>query len=151
MNVIEVNSTEDIDHPPPDDIEHFCHRVLDYLQIHNWELSVLFCDDQYIKKLNHQYLQKPFPTDVLSFPQEESYREGPDQYHAGDIVISVDTLEKNVDLFHVPYQEELARLIIHAILHLYGMDHQEDKHEMKNEMIQLQEQILRHIGRITEN
>ena len=116
----------------------FIKSVLGGLGRKNWELSVLFCDNQYIKSLNAQYRHKDEPTDVLSFPLGETGPGG--RFLAGDIVISLDALEENTRFFKVSADEELRRLLIHGILHLAGYDHATN--EAKEPMLQLQEQIL---------
>jgi len=116
----------------------FIKSVLRKLNLKNWELSVLFCDNRYIKKLNAQYRNKDEPTDVLSFPLGETSPAG--QYLAGDIVISLDALEENSRYFNVTQDEELRRLLIHGILHLSGGDH--DTNNGKEPMLETQEALL---------
>ena len=120
----------------------FIRRVLETLGLKNWEVSVLFCTNKYIKTLNAQYRETDKATDILSFPQGD---EGPGgQYLAGDIVISLDALEENATFFKVSEDEELRRLLIHGILHLYGYDHATNS---KGEpMLKLQEEILAGAG-----
>ncbi|MDR0497599.1 MAG: rRNA maturation RNase YbeY, partial [Treponema sp.] len=68
--------------------DNFAQAVLKNLGRTNWELSVLFCNNSFMKSLNAQYRNKDEPTDVLSFPLGET---GPDgRFMAGDIVISLD-------------------------------------------------------------
>jgi probable rRNA maturation factor len=116
----------------------FIKSVLKKQNLKNWELSVLFCNSRYIKKLNAQYRNKDEATDVLSFPLGET---GPDgQYLAGDIVISLDALRENSRYFNVAEDEELRRLLIHGILHLSGADH--DTNNGKEPMLETQESLL---------
>ena len=112
--------------------------VLETLDLHNWELSVLFCDNSYIKTLNAQYRNKDEPTDVLSFPLGE--REPDGRLLAGDIVISLDALEENTRFFKVSADEELRRLLVHGILHLAGYEHKTN--EADEPMLETQEKIL---------
>jgi len=116
----------------------FIKSVLRKLNLKNWELSVLFCDNRYIKKLNAQYRDKDEPTDVLSFPLGEISPAG--QYLAGDIVISLDALEENSRYFNVTKDEELRRLLIHGILHLSGEDH--NTNNGREPMLVTQEALL---------
>ena len=116
----------------------FVKSVLRKLNLKNWELSVLFCNNLYIKKLNAQYRNKDEPTDVLSFPLGETGPAG--QYLAGDIVISLDALQENSRYFNVTEDEELRRLLIHGILHLSGGDH--DTNNGKEPMLETQEALL---------
>jgi len=115
----------------------FVKKVLEILGKKNWEVSLLFCDNRYIKSLNAQYLGKDEPTDVLSFSLGETV-EG--RYLAGDIAVSLDALEENARFFKVSPDEELRRLLIHGILHLSGEDHATNKKE--EPMLKRQEEIL---------
>ncbi|MCM1321461.1 MAG: rRNA maturation RNase YbeY [Bacteroides sp.] len=140
-------------------IEPFVLNVLALRKIENWDLSVLFCRDPFIAELNKQYRNVDAPTDVLSFEQGDEYidDDGDVRFSAGDIVISLDMLEKNAADFSVPQDEELKRLLIHGILHLSGMDHtavlnDDAAYEAnpacggdrdRDEMLSLQETILR--------
>jgi len=119
----------------------FALKVLEEIKRDNWELSILFCDDKTIKKLNFQYRNKNEPTDILSFNLGETVQDGKKTvYLPGDIVISLDTLRENATFFKTSEDEELRRLIIHGILHLDGMDHKTIKSD--EPMLVLQEDIL---------
>ena len=120
----------------------FLEAVLTQLEHTNWDLSVVFCRDVFIRELNKTYRQIDSPTDVLSFEQGDEY-DGEDEslrFNAGDIVISLDSLRTNAETFNVTMNEELKRLLIHGILHLSGMDHSDN--DPQQEMLQLQEKIL---------
>ena len=116
----------------------FIKKVLDMLGHKNWELSVLFCNNRYIKSLNAQYRNRNEPTDVLSFPLGETIPEG--RCLAGDLVVSLDALRENALFFRVPEEEELRRLLVHGILHLSGEDHATNK--AGEPMLRKQEEIL---------
>ncbi|MDR2070629.1 MAG: rRNA maturation RNase YbeY [Treponema sp.] len=120
----------------------FALTVLDSLGKTNWDLSILLCNDAYIQALNSQYRALDEPTDVLSFSLGETVPDagGLARYLPGDIVISLETLEENARYFHVNKDEELRRLVIHGILHLDGMDHEDN--EPFRPMLQLQEELL---------
>jgi len=90
-------------------------------------LSLLFCGDDFIRTLNRDYRNKDEATDVLSFSMGDSIEEeGNTIFIAGDIVISIPSLARNAEEFNVSRDEELKRLIIHGILHLSGMDHEDN-------------------------
>ena len=120
----------------------FVKKVLEILRRTNWEVSVLFCNNRYIKSLNAQYRNKDEPTDVLSFQLGETVDKC---YLAGDIVISLDAMEENARFFKVSVDEELRRLLLHGILHLSGEDHATNKAE--ESMLKTQEEILALLAR----
>jgi probable rRNA maturation factor len=104
--------------------ENFILKTLNKLGRHNWDISILFCNDMYIKDLNRRYRNKDEATDVLSFHAGETINEDGDERHiAGDIVISLETLAKNSEYFDISEDEELRRLLTHGILHLHGLNH----------------------------
>jgi len=109
------------------------------------ELSVLFVGEQAISDLNQRFLGKEGPTDVLAFPMDEEPAEGgrspdsggtgpgwvpaePDDMPTliGDIVICPEVAHRNAPEHAGTYEDELALLVVHGILHLVGMDHMED-------------------------
>lgn len=80
------------------------------------EVGYLFCDDDKILEVNREYLGHDYYTDIITFDYcEESCING-------DLVISLDTVRSNAELFNKPYEEELYRVIIHGILHLCGIN-----------------------------
>lgn len=146
MNEVEV-SLEGIGNAPwIEGAQRFALAVLERLGKEGWDLSLLLCDEAFIRGLNRQYRDKDEATDVLSFEQGQEYR-GPDgltRYLAGDIVISIDGLKRNAEEFSVSPDEELKRLIVHGILHLAGMDHEDN--DPSRPMLLLQEEILGELG-----
>jgi rRNA maturation RNase YbeY len=80
------------------------------------DVGYLFCDDEHILEVNRQYLGHDYYTDIITF----DYCEG--DVISGDLVISLDTVRTNAELFHKDYDEELHRVIIHGILHLCGIN-----------------------------
>lgn len=80
------------------------------------ELSVLLAGNPRIRELNRAYRGMDKPTDVLSFPMD-------DEHLLGDIVISVDKAREQAERFGVTLEEEMARLMVHGLLHLIGYDH----------------------------
>ncbi len=80
------------------------------------EVGYLFCDDEKILVVNREYLHHDYYTDIITFDYDE------DDIISGDLVISLDTVRSNAELFHKDYDEELHRVIIHGILHLCGIN-----------------------------
>ena len=122
--------------------EHFAGSVLEIMGKDNWDLSLLFCSDDFIQALNRDYRGKDEATDVLSFTMGETVEEdGRPVFIAGDIVISLPALMRNSKEFGVEPDEELHRLIVHGILHLAGLDH-EDNNPLEPMLVE-QETIVR--------
>lgn len=91
------------------------------------EVSVLFCDDAFMRGLNQEYRDKNAATDVLAFeqaPRDASVQAGGGPPRVlGDIVISLETVEHNCNGDRGPMREEVAMLFCHGLLHLLGHDH----------------------------
>ena len=97
------------------------------------ELSVLLTDDAFIRALNKAHRGKNHPTDVLAFPLGEAEGTPSILNHAllGDVVISLDTAERQARGRKHSLLDEVSFLLAHGILHLVGYDHQTDKQEAK--------------------
>ena len=80
------------------------------------EIGYLFVDDEKILEVNREYLGHDYYTDVITFDYDE------DDTVSGDVVISLDTVRSNAQLFEKTYEDELYRVIIHGILHLCGIN-----------------------------
>lgn len=78
------------------------------------EINYIFCDDEYLHKLNVEFLNHDTLTDIISF----DYSVG--KIIQGDIFISVERVEENAIDFKVSFIEELHRVIIHGVLHYCG-------------------------------
>ncbi len=122
------------------------------------EVSLLFVDEATIASLNERFLDKEGPTDVLSFPiEDESDRSGrsPDEGGTGpgsieadtgrlvllgDVVICPAVAARNAVDHGVTFDDEVALLVVHGILHLLGMDHEVD--DEAERMEQREQQLL---------
>lgn len=80
------------------------------------EIGYMFVDDEKILEVNKQYLGHDYYTDVITFDYDEG------MVINGDIVISLDTVRTNAELFNKRYEDELHRVIIHGVLHLCGIN-----------------------------
>lgn len=78
------------------------------------EINYIFCSDDYLHRLNVDFLNHDTLTDIISF----DYSVGKELH--GEIYISVDRVKENALDFKVPFDEEIARVIIHGILHYCG-------------------------------
>ncbi len=78
------------------------------------EINYIFCDDDYLHKINLEYLQHDDLTDIISF----DYSVG-NELH-GDIFISIERVLENADEFQVEFENELKRVMAHGVLHYAG-------------------------------
>jgi len=102
------------------------------------ELNYVFCNDEYLLKINQEYLEHDTYTDIISF----DYSVG-NELH-GDIFISVERVRENAKDFNVDFEEEMARVLVHGILHYCGYKDksEEDKLVMrKKENLYLKQRI----------
>lgn len=88
------------------------------------ELSVTFIGDAEMTELNGQYRGKPYPTDVLSFPQREGESGAVAPAMLGDVVISVDAAKRQAHSAGHSAQREIMVLLAHGVAHLLGYDHE---------------------------
>ena len=94
------------------------------------EIGYLFVDDEKILEVNNEYLGHDYYTDIITFDYDE------DDIISGDLVISLDTVRSNAELFSKPYEEELFRVIIHGIPHPCGIN---DKGPGEREIMEQEE------------
>lgn len=77
-------------------------------------ISVIFCSDEYLLKINEQYLGHNYYTDIVTFDYVEK------SVISGDLFISVDRVAENAEKYGNSFIEELHRVLIHGVLHLVG-------------------------------
>jgi len=78
------------------------------------EINYIFCDDEYLHKINVEYLDHDTLTDIISF----DYSMG-NELH-GDIFVSVERVKDNATDYNVSFEEELKRVLVHGVLHYCG-------------------------------
>lgn len=115
--------------------------TLKYLKIKNVSFDIIFCDNEYIHKINKEYRNIDSPTDVISFAFEDN---GKMIYNnsrlLGEIYISIPKMIFQAKEYDHSEKRELSFLSVHGLLHLLGYDHI-NKDEEKI-MFELQELIL---------
>ena len=127
------------------------------------EVSVTLVNDDTIHELNRETREIDRSTDVLSYPMLEyetpecfeqveddltNFNPDSGELILGDIVISMDHVYAQAEEYGHSVKRELAFLVAHSMLHLFGHDHMEDRERV--EMEEKQEQILKNLG-ITRN
>lgn len=80
----------------------------------DYELTIVSATNNLSKKLNNEYRQKNYPTNILSFPLSKK---------EGEIILDLKTIKKEAPSFNMSYTNFLGFLVIHGMLHLKGMEH----------------------------
>lgn len=94
------------------------------------EINYIFCDDDYLHKINLEYLDHDTLTDIISF----DYSVGNELN--GDIFISIERVKDNAKDFNVSFEEELKRVMVHGVLHYCGF---KDKNETDERLMRKKE------------
>ena len=119
-----------------------CRLILSELfDLKTTEVSVVLTNDAEIQKLNKEYRKKDAPTNVLSFPMPPV---GAPIWQAGDIVVSLPTLQREAKEQGKSLTAHFTHLLIHSALHLQGYDHILSKDAQKMEKKEIQ--LLRRFG-----
>ena len=90
------------------------------------ELNFILCSDEYLLRMNQDYLQHDDYTDVITFDNSEELK-----IIVGDIFISIDRIKENATNFNAPFLIELCRVIIHGTLHLLGYKDKNKKDKLQ--------------------
>lgn len=96
-------------------LEHWIKKVVSDKGYELGEVNYIFCDDDYLLKLNVEFLQHDTLTDIISFDNSLG------KLINGDIFISIERVKENAKEYSVTFEEELHRVMIHGILHYMGL------------------------------
>ena len=96
------------------DISKWISSVISSEKFKEGDINYVFCDDDYLLKLNIKFLNHNTLTDIISFDDTIG------KILQGDIFISVERVKENAENFNVSFQEELNRVMVHGILHYCG-------------------------------
>jgi rRNA maturation RNase YbeY len=123
-------------------------KLEDELQFQSWisnaieeencnegDLNYIFCDDNYLHKINVEYLNHDTLTDIISF----DYSVGKELH--GDIFISIERVADNAKDFEVAFEKELQRVMIHGVLHYCGY---KDKTDSEKAIMRSKEEHYMH-------
>lgn len=109
-------------------------------------INIALVGPKTIQNLNSHYRNKSKPTDVLSFSRMEMViLPFPTNNDLGDVLICWTIAKKQARKYDTPLKEELARLTVHGVLHLFGYDHERSPSDEKK-MFQLQDKILKKLA-----
>ncbi|PKH66779.1 rRNA maturation RNase YbeY [Flavobacterium sp. ALD4] len=103
------------------------------------EINYIFCDDEYLHKINLEYLNHDDLTDIISF----DYTMG-NEIH-GDIFISVERVQENAADFNVPFEEEIRRVMVHGVLHYCGYKDKGEADELLMRSKENEKLVLFHV------
>jgi probable rRNA maturation factor len=130
-------------HYPLDEslVEQWARWILEAVGPRDGEVSIILVDDGRIAELNRRYLNRDGPTNVLAFPMQEGEGRHITPSLLGDVVVSLDTAEREARDAGITVAARLLALIIHGILHLLGHDHVGDR--PRASMMEREERRLR--------
>ena len=112
----------------------FAAKALDAIGRSGSSATIAFVSDKSIRKLNQQFRGIDKATDVLSFPADEADL-------LGDVAVSVDTAAAQAKENGLTFENEIAQLILHGLLHLSGYDHETDNGEMNRFELRLRRKL----------
>ncbi len=118
-------------------------RMMAYLGCQDSELSVVFVHDERMRSLNRTYRCKDRPTNILAFPQCQTYEGEPQTLLLGDVVISLPTAAREAHELRQTLEERVVFLLAHGLLHLLGYDH--ERSAARRRMERREQKILSHL------
>jgi probable rRNA maturation factor len=113
--------------------EFFVSAITDLIHSENKKLgdiTLLFCDDTHMLKMNKEHLNHDYYTDILTFDYCV------DNTISGELLISWDTVQSNASKYKVDKQTELKRVVFHGVLHLCGYN---DKNKEEKQLMRSKE------------
>ena len=125
--------------PKQSQIQNIANKVLGSYKIQNAEISIIFGDDDLLRRLKKKFFNKNLFTDVIAFRLNDYKNEKIE----GEIYISLVRAKENATVYKEPYEKEVSRLIIHACLHLIGFNDETEKQKIK--MMKLENKFLNNI------
>ena len=120
--MISFNYQIDFNLPNENKISEWISIIIKTENFKEGEINYIFCADDYLHKLNVEFLNHDTLTDIISF----DYSVG--KIIQGDIFVSVERVAENAKEFKVSFEEELQRVIIHGVLHYCGYKDKSAEH-----------------------
>lgn len=141
MMGIEITNQQKVKKVNLKQLDKYLKKIFVCLNIPSKKLSILLCDNTFIKKLNKKYFKKLCATDVIAFPLADRFQ--PD--YLGEVVISIEEAVKAAKRLNCKWQDEVKLYLIHGVLHLIGYD---DRTKVKKvSMDKEQTRILKNISK----
>ena len=126
MTGIEIIVSDEVFELFPLEQEHlkkFAARVLKSSEIFQYAVNIVFINDEKMTGLNEKFKKRKSSTDVLSF----NLSDGSSDIVEGEVYISLERAKEQSLDYHVPYREEIIRLVAHGLLHLAGRTHNREE------------------------
>ena len=121
--MISFNYETDFELDNKEQYEDWISRIIESEWFDEGEINYIFCDDEYLHKINVEYLDHDTLTDIISF----DYTVG--NLIQGDIFVSIERVQDNASDFNVSFEEELKRVLSHGVLHYCGYKDKSPKDE----------------------
>jgi rRNA maturation RNase YbeY len=121
--MISFNYETDFELDNKEQYEDWISRIIESEGFDEGEINYIFCDDEYLHKINVEYLDHDTLTDIISF----DYTVG--NLIQGDIFVSIERVQDNASDFNVSFEEELKRVLSHGVLHYCGYKDKSPKDE----------------------
>ena len=137
MKKISIHSNPEYDYPNKDLCILIIKNIFKFNKINLYDISIIFTSDIFVSDLKKKFFSKNQWTDVIAFPLHDNK----DTKIEGDIYISMPTAIVNADKYNEPYEKEVARLMIHGVLHLIGFS--DDTKKEKDIMSKIEDRLLK--------
>ena len=137
MKKISIHSNPEYDYPNKDLCILIIKNIFKFNKINLYDISIIFTSDIFVSDLKKKFFSKNQWTDVVGFPLHNNK----DTKIEGDIYISMPTAIVNADKYNEPYEKEVARLMIHGVLHLIGFS--DDTKKEKDIMSKIEDRLLK--------
>ena len=119
----------------------FTARALKLTRVGAADVAVIFVSDRAMREINRTWRGNRGTTDVLSFPANQDEFEKLDGLNLGDILISIEQAARQAKEHRLSFENEIAQLILHGLLHLSGYDHETDQGEMNRLELRLRKRL----------
>ena len=138
MKEINIHSDSEYDAPDRKICKTIIRYVFDNEKITLYQVNIIFTSDIFVSDLKKGFLKDQW-TDVIAFPLHSNKKEKVE----GEVYISMPTAKENAYKYNQAYEKEVARLIIHGVLHL--LDYSDQSFKEKQNMSEMEENILKEI------
>ena len=108
-------------------LKKYCKEVLNYKGYKSYSISIIFIDDEELKKMKNKYFKQDLYTDVIAFNLNDHNED-----LEGELYLSIKIIKHNSKIYNVTLEDEIKRVVAHGLLHLIGYkdDNKNNKQEM---------------------